>query len=346
MHFIRNQTARPTFGSPPQKEQWLPSGLILNVSLGRIRKCLYKVAMRLTRALVIYFVVVFVGGALIAPFLYQLARGVAYVRGFGGLANVPFHRIVDRAVLGMALIFLWPLLRVMGITSWRALGFVNPGEKWRDVVPGFLIGFLSLAVIAISAIATGARKGHLTSSSHEIVAHLMSAGSAAIAVAFIEEILFRGALFGAMRKAWNLRTALLVSSIVYALAHFVQKAPDPELVNWSSGLAMLPQMFGKIGDVQALVPKAFVLVVVGIILAIAYQRSGSLFLSIGLHAGWIFWLKSYRFVSTPVVGTANWFWGTDELINGWLALLVLVTLLFAMDRFYPRRQLVAVAATT
>lgn len=300
--------------------------------------------MRLIRALLIYFVVVFVGGALIAPSLYQLARGVAYVRGFGGLANVPFHRIVDRAVLGMALICLWPLLRVMGITSWRALGFVNPGEKWRDLVPGFLIGFLSLAVIAVAAIATGARKGHLTNSGHELVTHLMSAGGAAIVVAFIEEILFRGALFGSMRKAWRLPTALIVSSIIYALAHFVQKAPDPELVKWSTGLAMLPQMFGKIGDVQALMPKALVLLVAGLVLAMAYHRSGSLFLSIGLHAGWIFWLKSYRFVSTPVVGTADWFWGTDELINGWLALLILAGLLFVMNRFYTRRQLAPVTA--
>ncbi|MGZ4962125.1 MAG: CPBP family intramembrane glutamic endopeptidase [Limisphaerales bacterium] len=295
--------------------------------------------MRLTRALLIYFVVVFVGGAIIAPVLYQLARGMLYVRGFGGLANVPFHRIVDRAVLGMALICLWPLVRVMGITSWRELGLVNPGEKWRDIVPGFLIGFCSLAVIAFLAIATGVRKGHLTTSSSEIVTHLVSASLAAITVAFLEEILFRGALFGAMRKSWRLGTALVMSSVIYALAHFVQKAPDPELVKWSSGLAMLPSMFGKLGDVQALVPKGLVLLVAGMILAIAYHRSGSLFLPMGVHAGWIFWLKSYRFISTPAAGTANWFWGTDELINGWLALLVLVGVLVTVERMYPRRQL-------
>jgi membrane protease YdiL (CAAX protease family) len=302
--------------------------------------------MRLTRALLIYLVVVFVGGALLAPFLYQIAQGVGYVRGLGGLARAPFHRIVDRAVLGMALICLWPLVRAMGITSWRSLGFVNPGEKWRDSVPGFILGFCSLAVVAVLAIVSGARKGHLTTSGHEIVTHIINTTCAAVAVAFLEEILFRGALFGSMRKAWRLGTAVGVSSLIYALAHFVQKAPDPEFVKWSTGLAMLPQMFGKLGDIPVLVPKVMVLFVAGVILAVAYQRTGSLFFSIGLHAGWIFWLKSYRFVSTPVPTAANWFWGTDELINGWLALLVLVGVLFALQRLYPRTQPVPAIATT
>lgn len=298
--------------------------------------------MRLTRALVVYLLVVFVGGALLTPILYQIAQGIGYMRGLGGLARVPFHRVFDRAVLGLALISVWPLLRNMGITSWRELGFGNAGEKWRDVVPGFLIGFCSLAVIAFLAIVTGARSGHLTTNGHEIVTRLVSATTAAVLVAFLEEILFRGALFGLMRKHWQLGTAVAASSLIYALAHFTQKAPEPVFVKWSSGLVTLTQTFRELDDLQAMVPKALVLFVAGVILTIAYHRTGSLFLSIGLHAGWIFWLKSYRFVSAPIVGGANWFWGTDELINGWLALLVLVGVLFAVHRMYPRKQLATI----
>jgi membrane protease YdiL (CAAX protease family) len=292
--------------------------------------------MRLTRALLIYFIVVFVGGALLGPVLYEIGHGVA------ALQKVPFHRFVDRAVLGLALICLWPLLRVMGITSWAAVGFANAAEKWRDIVPGFLIGFGSLAIIAIAAILSGARKSHFPTSGHEIATHILSAGLTAVVVAFLEEMLFRGALFGAMRKHWPLGTALVVSSMTYALAHFVQKAPEPTVVTWSSGLAMLPQMFGRLGELNALLPKVLVLFVAGLILAMAYQRTGSLFLSIGLHAGWIFWLKSYRFISTPVL--SNVFWGGDELINGWLALFILLGVLFAVDWMFPKRAAQSVAA--
>lgn len=290
--------------------------------------------MRLTRALLIYFAVVFVGGALFGPVLYHAAHG------FSSLSKVPFHRFVDRAVLGLALICLWPLLKVMGITSWLELGFRDAVNKWRDIVPGFLIGFCSLAVIAVLSIASGERKSHLPASAHEIALHVVSAGLSAIVVAFLEEILFRGALFGSMRKTWRFGTAIVMSSIIYALAHFVQKAPEPTVVTWSSGLAMLPQMFGKLGDVQALFPKALVLFVAGVILAMAYQRSGSLFLSIGLHAGWIFWLKSYRFISVAVPGQRSWVWGSDELIDGWLSLLVLFGVLVVIVRMYaaPKAQ--------
>ncbi len=49
----------------------------------------------------------------------------------------------------------------------------------------------------------------------------------------------------------------------------------------------------------------------------AYQRTGALYFSIGLHAGWIFWLKSYKLVTQPAVGANSTLWGTDNLIDGW-----------------------------
>jgi uncharacterized protein len=308
-------------------------------SIAFSREGIYKTAMRLTRALLIYVLVVFVGGALLAPLLYDVGHGIA------ALAKHPFHRYVDRAVLGLALIGLWPLMRTIGITSLAELGFRNASEKWRDIVPGLLLGLCSLAVIAILAIATGARHLHVPTGT-EIARHLISAGAAAAIVAMLEEVLFRGALFGAMRKAWPLAAALVISSAIYSLMHFTQKAPEPTIVTWSSGLTMLPQMFAQVADTHAVVPKFFVLFVAGLILAIAYQRTGTLFFSIGLHAGWIFWLKSYRFVSTPVPGASASFWGTDELINGWASLVVLIGVLVFVDRMYRPKLATTVAPQT
>jgi hypothetical protein len=52
-----------------------------------------------------------------------------------------------------------------------------------------------------------------------------------------------------------------------------------------------------------------------------------LYLSIGMHAGWIFWLKFYGVVTTARPGANTWFWGTSKLIDGWLALIVLSSVL-------------------
>ena len=79
--------------------------------------------MRSLWALVIYIVAVFIGGALLAPWLYWLAQAFAHT--FPHIAAAPFHRFVDRSLLIFALAGLWPLLRALGMTSWRELGLVR-----------------------------------------------------------------------------------------------------------------------------------------------------------------------------------------------------------------------------
>ena len=91
-------------------------------------------------------------------------------------------------------------------------------------------------------------------------------------------------------------------------------------------------MFRTPADGLALVPAFFTLLVAGAILALAYQRTGTLFLSIGIHAGWIFCLKSYRLLTREAPGAARSFWGSDKLIDGWLPFLILAGVLAVMIR--------------
>ena len=79
-------------------------------------------------------------------------------------------------------------------------------------------------------------------------------------------------------------------------------------------------MLGGFADFHALVPGFFSLTLAGILLGLAYQRTGNLYFSIGLHAGWIFWLKTYGAFTTSAPHAATWFWGTGKMIDGWLAL--------------------------
>jgi hypothetical protein len=123
-----------------------------------------------------------------------------------------------------------------------------------------------------------------------------------------------------LRKAHRWTTALLVSSAVYALVHFFQRLASPPKITWLSGLELLPRMCRGFIDLQLLVPGFFALMLAGVILGVAYHRSGNLYLSIGLHAGWIFWLRFYGAVTLPAVGANRWFWGGGKLIDGWLAL--------------------------
>jgi membrane protease YdiL (CAAX protease family) len=275
--------------------------------------------MRPVRSLLIYFVLVFVGGALLAPWLYCLTRDLAahHWPFFDKLASNPFHRFVGRALLGAALLGLWPLLRSCRMLHWRDLGLKAGDRSLTGVAFGFLLGFGSLACVALLAVSLGGRSFNPVHSNAQVMGHVLSAALAAIIVSILEELVFRGALFGILRKVQSWPKALVLSSAVYALAHFLRKADSPVHIDWLSGLALLPKMF------QPSVTAVFTLFVAGAILALAYQRTGALFFSMGLHAGWIFWLKFYGFLTVTTPGANPSLWGTDTLIDGWLALPIL-----------------------
>jgi hypothetical protein len=65
----------------------------------------------------------------------------------------------------------------------------------------------------------------------------------------------------------------------------------------------------------------------GMILGVCYQRTGSLFLPVGLHAGWIVGLKLGGFMTRAAVDSPGAFWGSGRILDGWLAFLALGLLL-------------------
>ncbi len=288
--------------------------------------------MRPLRALVIYLLIVFVGGALLAPWLYSFAQEFAH--SIPKIASEPFHRYVDRSLLILALAGLWPVLRALGITSWREIGMARPQGQWNRLLGGLLLGFLSLAIVASLTLICGGRTFVRTEDAHKLVGGISSAIGSAVVVAFIEEILFRGGVFGGLRKFFYWPLALVISSMIYALVHFLRPADFAGTVTWSSGLALLPRMLSGFVDFHALVPGFFSLTLVGTLLGLGYQRTGNLYFSMGLHAGWIFWLKTYGVFTVQPPGSSTWFWGTGKMIDGWLAFMVLVGVL-VLFKFLP-----------
>jgi len=279
------------------------------------------------RSVTAYFGFVFVGGALLAPILHHWAQiAASWNPWFTRLSEYPFHRFVNRSLLIAALAGLWPFLKSLNI-RWRELGLSARRTEWQKFAAGLLIGLVSLALVATIALLVGVRTLRIDHSATEFVAFVGKAVSAAVVVALLEELLFRGVLFSAIRKAHGWIVALILSSSLFALLHFFErKVPETQTIEWFSGFVTLAQMLRGFVDLNQLVPGFVNLFVVGALLAFAYQRTGSLSFSIGLHAGWIFWVKSYSFLTRPLSREVSWFWGTGKLINGWLAFLVLIAL--------------------
>src|SRR5262249_37910674 len=115
--------------------------------------------MRPIRTVLIFIGVVFVLGALLAPWLYWGVRSAATSwPALEGITRRPFHSYVNRSLLGLALIGLWPLPRFLKIPSWSEWGFRSSPEARGRFAGGLAFGFASLGVVAFRALVRGARR--------------------------------------------------------------------------------------------------------------------------------------------------------------------------------------------
>ncbi|MBB4634303.1 CPBP family intramembrane glutamic endopeptidase [Longimicrobium terrae] len=278
-------------------------------------------------AMLLYLAFVFAGGALLAPWLYHAVQALAEGnRGLEEVASTPFARYVNRALLGMALVGLPFFLRGAGIRRWRHVG-VAPGLiQWRRFAAGFGLGFTSLAMVCAIALAAGGRDLRPRGAG-ELAAQFLGALATALVVAAMEELLFRGAFFGGLRKVVPWGAAVAGSSAVYAIVHFMGRPANPPVVDWTAGLRVLPGMLAGMTALHTLFPAFLSLALAGTILALAYHWTGELSASIGIHAGWIFWLKYYGMITRGAPGADPWFWGSRKLVDGWLAFIAIVVVL-------------------
>jgi uncharacterized protein len=292
--------------------------------------------MRPLRVLGIYAAAVVLGGALVAPWLFWISQSLSH--SFPSLAQQPFQRLVINSLLVVALVGLWPLLRGLGATSLRDAGLPSPIGHGKELLGGLALGLASLAVVALVALLLGGREFATGLTAGRVAGKLTGAVFTAAVVAVVEELLFRGGIFGGLRRVFHWQFALVLSSMAYAVLHFLEDADYRGAVSWYSGLELLPRMFGGDAGGLQLAARFFNLTLAGTLLGLAFQRTGNLWFSIGLHAGWIFWLASYRVFTKDVAGTSVWFWGGGRMVDGWLAMFGLAAALAIFTRLRPARR--------
>lgn len=275
-------------------------------------------------AILIYLGTVFLGAAALAPWVYQCVQALA--KGFPSiepLARQPFHRYVNRSLLGLAILGLPWLGRRCGITGASSLGWTTWGPHRRAVMEGLWISWASLGVAAGLALMLGARAVR-DDVFRDIAWALARAGASAVVVAVIEETLFRGLLLGALRRTLSPRIALAGSAALYAIVHFFRKPQSPGIIDAWSGWITLGSMCSGFFEPRVLWPGFVSLVIVGWILGHTFLRTRSLWPSVALHAGWIFWLKGYGRWTRPTGDGPSLWWGSDRLYDGVVALVCLL----------------------
>ncbi len=281
------------------------------------------------RALAAYLIYVFVGAAILAPWVFHglAAMGV----------SAPFRRVTDRCLLGLALLGLWPLVRALGVRTVAEIGWRKYSGFGRDIGRGLAIGTALLVAAAASGLWAGAF-AWVGRPAGEWVRPVLTALASAAIVAILEETLFRGAIFTALRKGWNDTAALWTSSGIYAIVHFFARPANPQAVEWHSGFLIRGEMLRGFTDARTVIPGFLSLTLLGLMLALAYRRTGALHLSMGIHAALIFWSKLFAVGADAAPGANRWFWGSEKLTDGWFcfALLLAGTVWMWRAQFKPR----------
>ncbi len=300
--------------------------------------------MRVGRIICLYFITVFVTAALIAPWVYL---GIQYAgRNFSwaaGIGHGPFYRYLSRCLRIVALLGLWPLLRAVGLCSFRDLGFRFDRHSFHQWCTGIGWGAASLIIMVALSVTLKERALDSSYSLHEYSRHFQRIGLSALAVSLFEEFIFRGCLFGILRKGFSFPIAALVSGVTFSMLHFLKIPFNFEIIDWSSGFFVLGKIFLAFLDPQNLLVM-FNLTLLGIILAWAYEKTGALFLPMGIHAGVIVCEKSFRFLTHALPGNHDQLWGNDKLVEGWVAPVVLLIAFIGLRQQFAARPKPAIQA--
>jgi membrane protease YdiL (CAAX protease family) len=232
-----------------------------------------------------YFAATVVVGASLAPILFWSAQSLASHGVFSFLTRYDFETFFHRALLVAAVLLLWPLLRISRMRSMADLGLASNSRWSRDLCAGGVVSVVPLLLLGMLLVAL-----HIYVFRHSFAwARFGKMVAASIAVPFIEEAFFRGIVLGLLLRTGRKYIAIFAVSAIFAAVHFL-KAPErtSEIVTWASGFNSIAHALDGIGDPMMVASALATLFFIGWILADARVLTHSLWLSIGLHAGWIF----------------------------------------------------------
>jgi membrane protease YdiL (CAAX protease family) len=196
----------------------------------------------------------------------------------------------------------------------REAGIVPLRDRRPDLLRGFILAMASIAVLSLLMALAGIFKPGFF---HTLPAVLQSAVKSlmtALMVGFFEEIFFRGVIFKGLLEDARPATAFAAANLFYAAVHFF-KPPEKFIVTGLdplAGVRFLVQSLQPFLDPSEILPGLIGLFIIGLVLSYAFFRTRALYLSIGLHAGWVFALRIMRVYGEFNRGDLGWAFGSTD----------------------------------
>ncbi len=237
----------------------------------------------------LFFVIimVFIAGAIFSYPVYRF--------GLFFFDTVRFEKVIAHTTSILAIVILFACLYSIQKLDLKSTGLHYSGPfPYKQIILGFIQGIGIILPLGLFLIIIGVRY-----SDPDISINLFTLSRIAlkalitgIVVGILEELLYRGALFGVIQNLSGTKFAIFISSVIYAAAHYVNfpVINNIDSINWFSGLLMLPDSFYELSTPDIL-DSFLTLFIFGVLLALVRLSQGNILQSIGIHAGVVMSLK-------------------------------------------------------
>jgi len=254
--------------------------------------------------------------------------------------ELDFDRVASRAVLLVAIILLLTLFKKFSFSSWQEIGYSRSSKDFvKQLCNGFSLGLLIMVPVIIGLLICGNRVVDVDwdFSVSNIASLILTALAAGIVIGLLEETIFRGVMLTSIQKQSTALFAIITSSSIYALVHFLEPSITIDEPNWLSGFVLLHSALQPLLQVTQIFDSFLALLLAGIFLAIVKIRTHQLALCMGIHAGWVFTIKvSKRMTDSNAASEFAFLTGSYDKIIGYLAALCIVLAIIIFLNAYKR----------
>ena len=247
-------------------------------------------------------------------------------------------RIMRRSLLAGAVIILILILKIFGWQGWKDCGWTRPEtglpppRRWIQFLQGVALGFITLGSIAALTIPANLHNLRtITETNLQLAGFILSFSLSGLVVALVEETICRGILFRVFSRAWNAWTAALVTSIIFAAAHFA--GPTNAAFHGDSFLTVTLNVTAA--TLASFIPPLHSLIqfvnltLLGVALCVFVMRTKTIWLSVGAHAAWVLIIKlhSHFTVLNPAALPSIWLGQRNDFTDSLAAVFAFTVLI-------------------
>jgi uncharacterized protein len=228
--------------------------------------------------------------------------------------RIPFSRFFNRFFMISGVLLFFAYRSLLKIESPSQLGLLPKTRATRDVGIGLCLSLGSMVVLGYVMSLADVYQPFFRLSLSRSLQQCASAILTAFTVGLLEEVFFRGIIFRGLLEDWKPLSALIAANLFYSALHFVKPSESYFLsgIDPFVGFRHLFSTFAPFLNLSDIAPGLIGLWLIGIVLSYAFMRTGTLYLAIGLHAGWIISIKTVRVFGDYKRNDLGWLFGSSD----------------------------------